>query len=60
MQTYFKRFLTFKFKAAQCPQGQRDAAHIAGLWDVCEARGGQLVSQAFGHPGMTQGLVHQN
>lgn len=37
MQTYFKRFLTFKFKAAQCSQGQCDAAHIAGLWDVCEA-----------------------
>lgn len=54
------KVLTFKFKASQCAQGQCDAANIAGLRNVSEAWRGQLVSQAFGHAGMTEWLVHQH
>lgn len=57
---FFFEVLAFKLKASQCAQGQCDAAYVTGLWDVCEAWRGQLVSQAFGHAGVTQWLVHQH
>ena len=52
--------LTFKLKAAECPQGQGDTAHVAGLGNVGEAGRGQLVCQALGHARVAQGLVHQH
>lgn len=52
--------LTFELEAAQRAQRQRDAAHVAGLGNVGEAGRGQLVSQTFGHAGVTQRLVHQH
>jgi len=55
-----EKVLAFELKVAQRPQGECDAAHVAGLGDVGEARRGQLVSQAFGHAGVTQRLVHQH
>lgn len=54
------KVLAFKLKASQRAQGQCDAAYVTGLRDVCEARRGQLVSQAFGHARVTQRLVHQH
>lgn len=52
--------VTFEFEASQSAQGQSDAADVAGLRDVGEAGRGQLVSQAFGHARVSQGLVHQH
>lgn len=53
-------WLTLELKAAQGAQGQGDAAHVAGLRQVGEAGGGQLVGQALGHAGVAQRLVHQH
>lgn len=52
--------LTFKLEAPQRAQGQCDAPHIPRLWDVGETRRGHLVSQAFGHAGVSERLVHQH
>lgn len=52
--------LAFELEAAKRAQGQRDAAHVAGLGNVGQAGRGQLVSQTFGHAGVTQWLVHQH